>query len=477
MGSRVLARCNRACLVAGFAVAAVTGGCNRAVDYGGVDISVSPLSRTLRGAKLQERSYAAVVTIETNVGRGMGFVVDPAGYIVTNRHVIEDADYLQGVLFPNVDPGRMYESVRVVYSDPVWDLALLHVKADGPLPHLPLATQRPVPVGRYLAAADPVVVLEQGGSKRVNPGLVVRRGKVAELAAYNPAAGPGAFVGVTTDVVSGQSGGPVLDAQGRAVGVVTWTWRDRVGGYAIPIAEAARMLRERPQMKSDGDHRHRAESRARTFFGAVARGDNEAARRLTSPSHARDVRTDALSALTGGKEQFDPETLSWFVDALEGLAKVDPDNDAEVTESFRQMQSLVESTGSPAMRQALGLETEAESGQVVAFFHEFGSAYLASRMFGKMEPEQALQSASERLRTVDAARTFALALSSDSLRGREVLMESIDIVPGAYKPTAVVRVIASAEGKPLQRLSLHLRLEWGDWYVAEIRQAALSEHG
>lgn len=464
-------------LVAGLVTATATAGCGRAVDYGGIDITVSPLSRTLRGERLRERSYAAVVTIETDVGRGMGFVVDPAGYIVTNRHVIEDAGHLEGVVFPALDPARVYESVRVVYSDPVWDLALLHVRADGPLPYLPLATRHAEPVTRYLAAADPVVLLERGASKRVNPGLIVRRGKVAELAAYNPAAGPGAFVGVTTDVVSGQSGGPVLDAHGRAVGVVTWTWRDRVGGYAIPIAEAARMLRERPRMESLRDHRHRAESRARTFFDAITRGDSDLVRRLTSPSHAREVRTDALAALTGGDDQVDPAALRWFVVALEELARADVDDDAQVAESFGKLQSLVASTGGGPMREALGLQSEAASGQIVAFFHEFGQAYLAARMFGNMDPSRALNSAAQRLQTVDAARTFALAMSSGALRDRELMLETVQVVPGAYKPTAVVAVAAKADGKPLERLLVHLRLEWGDWYVAEIRRAPLSERG
>ncbi|MEM6996991.1 MAG: serine protease, partial [Myxococcota bacterium] len=264
----------RIALLVGLGAGLATTACSHRTDYGGIELSAAPLSRTLRGDKLIERSTAAVVTVETDIGRGMGFVIDPAGYIMTNRHVVEDADHLEGVVFPAIDPGHMYESVRIVYIDPVRDLALLHVNAKEPLPYLPLATRNVEPVSRYLSQADPVVLLQRdGGTKRLNPGLIVRRGNVNELAALNPAAGPGAFVGVTNEVVQGQSGGPVLDAHGRAVGVVTWTWRDRVGGYAIPIAEATRMLSERPQMQTVGDHAHRAESRVRTFLDAVAGDD------------------------------------------------------------------------------------------------------------------------------------------------------------------------------------------------------------
>lgn len=463
----------------GLTAALAAVGCGHQSDYGGVDISIAPLSRTLRGEKLMQRSYAAVVTVETDIGRGMGFVVDPAGYIVTNRHVVEDADHLEGVVFPTIDPEHVYESVRIEYIDPVRDLALLKVNAKEPLPFLPLATRHVEPVSRYLSQADPIVLLERDGDKRVNPGLIVRRGEINELAAFNPAAGPGAFVGVSADVVQGQSGGPVLDAQGRAVGIVTWTWRDRVGGYAIPIAEATRMMAERPQIETGIEHEHRVESRVRTFLDAIARGDADIARRLTSPSHARDVRGVALSKLTGDGSDVDPKALQWFIAALEELTSADPDNDAEVSAAFGRLQELVASTGDVTMRNALGLKDEAASSQIVAFFHELGQAYLAARMFGDQEPTEAMGAAMRRLRTVDAARTFALARQSGTLRDRELMVERIDVVPGAYKPTAVVGV-ASRTGGPgggPERLAVHLRLEWGDWYVAEVRRAALSEAG
>ena len=465
-------------LVAAVVAGLATTGCSHHTDYGGIDISAAPLSRTLRGDKLIARSTAAVVTVETDVGRGMGFVIDPAGYIVTNRHVVEDADHLEGVVFSALDPAHIYESVRIVYIDPVRDLALLHVHSETPLPYVPLATRSMEPVSHYLSAADPVVLLQRDSAEqRLNPGLIVRRGKVKELMALNPAAGPGAFVGVTTEVVQGQSGGPVLDALGRAVGVVTWTWRDRVGGYAIPIAEATRMLSERPLMQSTRDHEHRVESRVRTLLDAVASGDSDLARRMTSPSHAREVRGRALGRLSGGDGHVDPKAIRWFIDAVEELTAANPDSDREAAQSFSRLQDLVASTGSQAMREALGLKDRDASSQIVAFFHEFGQAYLAARMFGDQDMPQALDSAMQRLQTVDAARTFALAGLSRKLRARELLVEDVEIVPGAYKPTAVVRLVARRDGESLERLSVHLRLEWGDWYVAEVRRSALSEAG
>ncbi|MEM6996817.1 MAG: hypothetical protein AAF721_40315, partial [Myxococcota bacterium] len=205
--------------------------------------------------------------------------------------------------------------------------------------------------------------------------------------------------------------------------------------------------------------------------------DADLARRLTSPSHAREVRGRAMSLLSGGDGNVDPKAIQWFITALEGLTGANPKNDTEAAESFSRMQELVASTGSEQMQAALGLQDAAASSQIVAFFHEFGQAYLAARMFGDQQPPEALGSAMRRLQTVDAARTFALARLSSVLSDRKLLLEDVEVVPGAYKPTAVVGLVARRPSGELERLSVHLRLEWGDWYVAEVRRAALSETG
>ena len=157
------------------ALALPAAGCTQEASYGGIDITEAPLSRTLRSEALIRKASSAVVVVETDVGRGMGFVIDPAGYEVTNRHVVEDADHIEGIVFPGRDPSRMYESVRIEYIDPLKDLALLHVHSKEPLPYLPLATRDVEPVSRYLAHRDPVVLLERGEDEaRLKPGLVVR---------------------------------------------------------------------------------------------------------------------------------------------------------------------------------------------------------------------------------------------------------------------------------------------------------------
>ena len=112
----------------------------------------------------------------------------------------------------------MLESVKVVYIDPSRDLALLHVNTPEPLPRMPLASRKAAPVNSYLDEDDHVVLFKRtGDDDTLEPELVANNGEVTDLTVYNPAAGDGAFVGVTLNVQRGQSGGPVIDRHGHAV--------------------------------------------------------------------------------------------------------------------------------------------------------------------------------------------------------------------------------------------------------------------
>jgi len=430
------------------------------------------LRRTNGAESALRRSAAAVAIIETDVARGMGFVIDPSGYLITNRHVIEDADHIEGVVFPARDPSRVYGNVRVVYTDPDHDLALLHVYSDEPLTALPLATDNVEPVSSYLSPYDPVVLMQRKGEPQEGASLSLQYGRVSDLDVVNPAAGPGAFVGLTPDVHRGQSGGPVLDRHGRAVGIVTWTWRRRGGGYAIPIAEATRMLAARPQLDDDAERRTRAGLRTRLFLDAISRGDGEAARRFTSPSEARKRREDTVGEIMA-RVQDGPglELMQSYVVALEAIvAEVQRDGDPSVVESG--LNALVLSSARPEFREALGLDGSVDMGQVVSFFHELGQGYLRARVFGEQGSEDSLRSAFARLRTIDAARSFTLADLVVDLDGREVEIGTVELMPGAYVPAARVELAVRGEGER-QRFDLHLRLEWGDWYVARLERSAL----
>lgn len=446
-------------------------GCASAVQtFDGVTISSEPLPRAVSHGELVRRSAAAVAVVETDIGRGMAFVIDPKGYLITNRHVIEDASHVKSVRFPASSPPREYTTVQVVYIDPERDLALLRVAVDEDLPSLPMATVAASSSRRDdLETRDPVVVfkndVEDGGVLRAN------HGEVFDLAVYNPSAGEGSFVGVTVDVMRGQSGGPVLDRHGRAVGVITWTWKDRIGGYAIPIAEATRMLAERPQLEDPVQQRSRAMTRSRAFLMALGRGDLHDARRLTSPSHARSVREQSMHSILGALDDEKQWTMTGFFGAVDSVI-----DETDPARRQTALQDIVARTATAEFRKLMGIDASISNGQVISLFFELGQSYLAARAAHGKDRKAALEDAMRHLSSVEAARTFAVADAIYELAGRELEIESVEVVPGAYSPRAVVslRSTPSPGAEPPRsegpaRITLQMKLEWGDWYVASIR--------
>jgi len=246
------------------------------------------------------------------------------------------------------------------------------------------------------------------------------------------------------------------------------------------------MLAERPKLDSHDDRLARAETRGRRFLAALGKGDVEAARRLTSPSFARKLRGESVAAIMGAAENDGMPVLQGFVAAVESLAN-DPKLETET--AYIRLREIVERTGTETFRDALGLHAGMARGQIISFFYEFGQAYYAARQFGKELPEKALDAALRRLRTVDAARTFALADAVDTLAGNAVEIAHVEIVPGAYAPRAIVHLRGVKPGsRPTkagkggavkldpgddETIAVHLRLEWGDWYVASVGRATL----
>jgi S1-C subfamily serine protease len=164
-------------------------------------------------------------------GAGSGVVVTPDGYVLTNEHVVQRA---QTVRVAFVD-GRSVSAV-VVGRDPSTDLAVLRAHTAG-LPHATLLDTAPrvgqlvVAVGNPLGFESTVsagVVSALGRSLRSRHGRLIE-GIVQHTAALNP----------------GNSGGPLVDARGRVVGVNTAIIAMAQGiGFAVPSTTAQWVLTE-----------------------------------------------------------------------------------------------------------------------------------------------------------------------------------------------------------------------------------------
>lgn len=454
-------------LVAGLAI--TSGpllGCATSQEINGVRVSQGARARSFDAATVAARSAGAVGVVVTDTGRGLGFVVDPSGYMITNRHVVEDADYIEMVSFPGLDPAPEYTSVEIIYIDPVRDLALLHIDTDEVLPFIRLATGKRAPASNYVAERDAVVLLsreidpDEAAELDDDPGLLAHTGRVERLEVYNPSVGPGPFLGVTARIEQGQSGGPVIDRYGRVVGVVTWTWRDQKGGFAIPISEAARMLAERPRLGTNNEQRDRAEDRAKSYLAALGTASVEELRRLTSPSRAREVRGETVDVLL--ERSVEGTVLQSFLVSIDELL-ADAARGGE-GDPFPRFEAMVEHTGTDAFMRKLGVQGSMSQDAVVTFFYEMGSAYLAARWFGEADRREALLLAVQRVHSLDAARNIALIETVESLAGVRAEVERVEVDEGFYTPQAVATVDIG-HGK---KIAVNMRLEWGDWYVVGV---------
>jgi serine protease Do len=151
---------------------------------------------------------------------GSGFVIEPGGLIVTNAHVVEDADFVQ----VRLADGRRFPA-KVVGQDARVDLALVRIEGVSNLPTLSIGDSNRVRVGEFVLALGHPFGLEQS----VSFGIVSRKGAPLTVAA------PGFdFIQTDAAINPGNSGGPLVNMAGQVVGVNSMAARNGSIGFAIP---------------------------------------------------------------------------------------------------------------------------------------------------------------------------------------------------------------------------------------------------
>jgi serine protease Do len=168
-------------------------------------------------------------------GAGTGFIIDSAGYVVTNEHVVHDADEVTVRLADE----REF-TAKVVGRDPKLDLALLKLDAAKDLPSARLGTSESLRIGEHvLAVGNPF-----GLGHTVTLGIVSAKSRTIGAGPYDD------FIQTDASINPGNSGGPLFNWRGEVVGINTAIRPDANNiGFAIPIDALRDVL---PQLRDKG---------------------------------------------------------------------------------------------------------------------------------------------------------------------------------------------------------------------------------
>lgn len=175
------------------------------------------------------------------VGTGSGLVFDPDGYIVTNYHVIENADVLEVVF----EDGRVVEAEVVAHDDPFSDVAVLKIP-DGDWAYASFGDSSGVRVGETVVAIGNPQGLDFFRS--VTRGVVsgIRADLLQQLAGGS--SNERIFELIQTDAAinRGNSGGPLVNLQGEVIGINTLKFGGNVEGmgFAIPSNDVKSIARD-----------------------------------------------------------------------------------------------------------------------------------------------------------------------------------------------------------------------------------------
>jgi serine protease Do len=210
--------------------AAVTARVNTAV------VNVDTASRGREPSPHVRRYSMDDVADGPREGSGSGFIIDASGFILTNHHVVADADRVTVTL----GDGRSFRA-DIIGVDPAIDVALLRIHAPDPLPVAPLGDSASLRVGEWVCAiGNPLGVYVHS----VTVGVVSFLGRKL----FDPSLD--AYIQTDAAISFGNSGGPLINARGQVVGITTAISAQASNiGFAIPINQVVAVL---PQLRERG---------------------------------------------------------------------------------------------------------------------------------------------------------------------------------------------------------------------------------
>ncbi|MBI4718164.1 MAG: trypsin-like peptidase domain-containing protein [Planctomycetes bacterium] len=253
---------------------------------------VRPSVVALNTYRVRDPAAARAAQIPIKISQGSGLIMDAEGYIATNRHVLEDANYFVALLHD----GRRFDAT-VRQTDLRSDLAVLKIDAEGLVP-VRWGDLASVKVGQWaMACGNPFGLALDNGSPSVTVGTVsalgremTRRLQVDPLVQYY-----GNLIETSSPVNPGSSGGPLFNVDGEVIGIVT-AIETRSGvnegvGFAIPVDRNTRHILE--TLKTGEKVRY-------GYLGVTVENvDPPASRRVADTGSARGVRITVVDPADG----------------------------------------------------------------------------------------------------------------------------------------------------------------------------------
>jgi serine protease Do len=251
---------------------------------------------------------------------GSGFIVDPAGYVVTNNHVIDSATKITVTL----DDGNSYPA-KVVGHDPKTDLAVLKIDAPKALPYVAFGNSDKARIGDWVVAVGNPFGL--GGT--VTAGIVSAHDRNIDEGPYDD------FLQIDAPINPGNSGGPLFNQSGQVIGIDTAIYSPNGGsvgiGFAIPSNIATKIV---AQLRDQG-------SVERGWLGIQMQPMTPVLAKAVGLSNAKGVLVDEVQADSPAAHakfeqgdvitEFDGKTIDKPRDLALAVADVHPGDQAKVT--------------------------------------------------------------------------------------------------------------------------------------------------
>ncbi len=194
----------------------------------------SPFGNGMPGSPFDDffRGFLDQMPRQERHALGTGFILSREGYIVTNNHVVKDADEI----VVTTSDGKELEA-KLIGTDPKLDLALLKIESKG-LREVKLGNSDALRVGDWVVAIGNPFGLEQ----TVTAGIVSAKGRVIGSGPYDD------FIQTDAAINPGNSGGPLFNVNGEVIGINTAIYSQSGGnngiGFAIPINLAKSVFKD-----------------------------------------------------------------------------------------------------------------------------------------------------------------------------------------------------------------------------------------